>query len=101
MTLKRTRLAHVITLLYTVYSYSCVSMDSLYVYTHVLHPHHTCTALIGDLMQQLDVFISVKPKAKQQTIQSVIIKSIEQNMQCVFQVRLCNLVAAVLMGTRE
>ena len=44
------------------------------------------TAVIGDLMQQFDVFISVKPKAKQHTIQSVIVKSIEQNMQCVFEV---------------
>ena len=37
-------------------------------------------------MQQLDVFISVKPKKGQ--LQSVIIKSIEQNMECVYQARL-------------
>ena len=38
-------------------------------------------------MEQLDVFISVKAKQRQ-PIQSVIIKSIEQNMQCVYQARL-------------
>ncbi len=38
-------------------------------------------------MQQLDVLISVKPKPRQ-LIQSVIIKSIEQNMQCMYQTRL-------------
>ena len=37
-------------------------------------------------MQQLDVFISVKAKNKQ-PVQSVIIKSIEQNMQCMYQAR--------------
>ena len=42
-------------------------------------------AVIGDLMQQLDVFISVKPKKGQ--MQSVIIKSIEQNLHCVYQAR--------------
>ena len=36
-------------------------------------------------MQQLDVFISVKPKKGQ--MQSVIIKSIEQNLHCVYQAR--------------
>jgi len=36
-------------------------------------------------MQKLDLFISVKPKKGQ--LQSVIVKSIEQNMQCVFQAR--------------
>ena len=44
------------------------------------------TAVIGDLMQQLDVFISVKPKKGQ--MQSVIIKSIEQNLHCVYQARM-------------
>ncbi len=38
-------------------------------------------------MQQLNVFISVKPKPRQ-PIQSVIIKSIEQNMQCMYQARM-------------
>ena len=37
-------------------------------------------------MQQLDVFISVKPKKGQ--LQSVIIKSIEQNLHCVYQARM-------------
>ena len=37
-------------------------------------------------MEQLDVFISVKAKPRQ-PIQSVIIKSIEQNMQCMYQAR--------------
>ena len=37
-------------------------------------------------MQQLDVFISVKAKNKQ-PVQSVIIKSIEQNMECMYQAR--------------
>ncbi len=39
-------------------------------------------------MQQLDVFISVKPKPRQ-PVQSIIIKSIEQNMQCMYQARMC------------
>ena len=43
------------------------------------------TALIGDLMQRWDVYISIK--AKKQPIQSVIIKSIEQNMECVYEAR--------------
>lgn len=43
------------------------------------------SALIGDLMQQLDLFISVKPKKGQ--LQSVIIKSIEQNIQCMYCAR--------------
>ena len=47
-----------------------------------LSPH---PALIGDLMQKLDLFISVKPKKGQ--LQSVIVKSIEQNIQCMFQAR--------------
>ena len=36
-------------------------------------------------MQQLDLFISVKPKKGQ--LQSVIIKSIEQNMHCMYRAR--------------
>ncbi len=42
-------------------------------------------ALIGDLMQQLDLFISVKPKKGQ--LQSVIVKSIEQNIHCMYRAR--------------
>lgn len=41
--------------------------------------------MIGQLSTELDVFVSVRPKAKQ-PIQSVIIKSIEQNIQCVYEV---------------
>ena len=44
-----------------------------------------CAALIGDLMQQLDLFISVKPKKGQ--LQSVIVKSIEQNIHCIYRAR--------------
>lgn len=43
------------------------------------------SSLIGDLMQKLDLFISVKPKKGQ--LQSVIIKSIEQNIQCMYRAR--------------
>ena len=43
------------------------------------------TALVGELMQQWDVYISIK--AKKQPIHSVIIKSIEQNMTCVYEAR--------------
>ena len=42
-------------------------------------------AVIGQLSSELDVFVSVRPKAKQ-PVQSVIIKSIEQNIQCVYEV---------------
>ena len=38
------------------------------------------------LMQQLDVFISVREKPRQSCI-SVIVKSIEQNAHCVYQTR--------------
>lgn len=41
---------------------------------------------IDRLMQSHDVFLSVKPKQKQPT-QSVIIKSIEQNMECLYEAR--------------
>lgn len=51
-----------------------------------LLPTDRQTALIGDLMQRWDVYISIKAKQKQ-PIQSVIIKSIEQNMQCVYEAR--------------
>ena len=37
-------------------------------------------------MQQLDVYISVRPKPKQSCV-SVIVKSIEQNSHCVYQTR--------------
>lgn len=42
-------------------------------------------ALIGELSQRHDVFISVKPKKGQ--LQSVIIKSIEQNIQWIYDAR--------------
>ena len=45
----------------------------------------TQTALVGELMQRWDVYISIK--AKRQPIQSVIIKSIEQNISCVYEAR--------------
>lgn len=44
------------------------------------------SAVIGQLSEELDVFISVRPKAKQ-PVQSAIIKSIEQNIQCVYKAR--------------
>lgn len=53
-------------------------------YIHV--PVDRQTALIGDLMQRWDVYISIKAKQRQ-PIQSVIIKSIEQNMTCVYEAR--------------
>ena len=43
-------------------------------------------AVISQLMQQLDVYISVRPKVKQSCV-SVIVKSIEQNSHCVYQTR--------------
>jgi protein bicaudal C len=45
-----------------------------------------CSAYIGELMQSLDIYICMKPKAKQFT-HSIIIKSIEQNMDCVYEAR--------------
>lgn len=53
--------------------------------THLPHPSDRQTALVGDLMRRWDVYISIK--AKKQPIQSVIIKSIEQNMTCVYEAR--------------
>lgn len=44
------------------------------------------SSLTGELMQSFDVFLSIKPKTKRMT-QSVIIKSIEQNMECVYEAR--------------
>ena len=41
--------------------------------------------MIGQLSSELDVFISIRPKAKQ-PVQSAIIKSIEQNILCVYKV---------------
>jgi len=43
-------------------------------------------AVISQLMQQLDVYISVRAKVKQSCV-SVIVKSIEQNSHCVYQTR--------------
>ena len=43
-------------------------------------------AVISQLMQQLDVYISVRQKVKQSCV-SVIVKSIEQNSHCVYQTR--------------
>ena len=60
-------------------------MFSFIVNSPLLPPPLPTPAVIGDLMQQLDVFISVKPKKGQ--MQSVIIKSIEQNLHCVYQAR--------------
>ncbi len=40
---------------------------------------------LGELSQKLDLFISVKPKKGQ--LQSIIIKSIEQNIQCMYRAR--------------
>ncbi|XP_065891434.1 protein bicaudal C homolog 1-like [Dysidea avara] len=44
------------------------------------------SAVISQLMQQLDVYISVRQKVKQSCV-SVIVKSIEQNSHCVYQTR--------------
>lgn len=53
---------------------------------YICGPVDRQTALIGDLMQRWDVYISIKAKQRQ-PIQSVIIKSIEQNMSCVYEAR--------------
>lgn len=45
------------------------------------------TALIGELTQNWDVYISIKAKQKH-LVQSVIVKSIEQNMSCVYEARI-------------
>jgi protein bicaudal C len=41
---------------------------------------------LQEMMQKLDVYISVKPKYKQKT-KSVLIKSLEQNSHCVYEAR--------------
>ena len=70
----------------------CLSKREGPTITHYHIPNHVCgpvdrqTALIGDLMQRWDVYISIKAKQRQ-PIQSVIIKSIEQNMGCVYEAR--------------
>ena len=48
-------------------------------------------------MQRWDVYISIK--AKKQPIQSVIIKSIEQNMTCVYEAR-CHILESVSHSAR-
>ncbi|XP_067311746.1 protein bicaudal C homolog 1-B isoform X2 [Pseudorasbora parva] len=42
--------------------------------------------VITTLMEQLDVFISIKPKPKQPS-KSVIVKSVERNARCMYEVR--------------
>eukprot|EP00731_Ephydatia_muelleri_P025842 Em0017g925a len=53
---------------------------------HETEEETVSSSVIGQLSAELDVFISVRPKAKQ-PVQSAIIKSIEQNMLCVYKAR--------------
>ena len=57
------------------------------------------TALIGELSQRHDVFISVKPKKGQ--LQSVIIKSIEQNIQWIYDARFKMLACSYQPGGQQ
>ena len=53
---------------------------------HETEEETVSSSVIGQLSSELDVFISIRPKAKQ-PVQSAIIKSIEQNILCVYKAR--------------